>query len=161
MSKFRLEINVYTIGSHGCNFWQRNIIFSVQCQRSGIYKYRKGLCLVYNIMWLSGFWSVYHYLAKCCNKCLVNSACKFRVREIRWTRRTCPVNFGKCPAKGFDLAGHGGSKSRTLKFPVISLIVTPHFTVKCPARIQNVQQRTGGSLDKMSSKPQMFFRVRF
>ncbi len=30
---------------------------------------------------------------------------KTRVPEIRRTHQTCPANFEKCPAKGFDLAG--------------------------------------------------------
>ena len=57
-----------------------------------------------------------------------------------WSCRTkCPVstNQGQCPAKSFIFAGH--------------------FTVKCPARIQDVQWKTACSPDKMSGEAQINF----
>ena len=62
-----------------------------------------------------------------------------------WSRQTfCParVNQGKFPVNGS---------------PAKSLILVRLFIVKCPAIIQNVRQRTGSSLDKISDKAKMNF----
>ncbi len=56
-----------------------------------------------------------------------------------------------CPARAFQ------GQYLTNRCPAISLIFAGHFTAKCPARIQNVQRRTWGSSDKMSSEAQMNF----
>ncbi len=79
-----------------------------------------------------------------------------RVREIHRTRRTCPANSEKCPAKGLTLPDilSGECISQTSKCPAKALIFSTYFTVKCPARIQNVRRRTGSLPDKMSGEAQ-------
>ena len=69
----------------------------------------------------------------------------------------------KCLSKGFDLAGHFVRQEKKQRqclpniFPAKSFTFGGYFIVKCPARIQNVGRRPGGSLDKMSGEAQMNF----
>ena len=65
--------------------------------------------------------------------------------EEVWSCRTkspASIKQGQCPAN---------------RCPAKSLIIAGHFTVKCPSRLKNVQQRTAGSSDKMSSEAQTNF----